>query len=194
MKFITFFFTLSVLFLFNLLSAQNYLIDDSHSSVLMEVQRFGVVNVVGRFGDVQGSMDYDPSNKLNAKVEISVSVASYLANNPGGETSARSEVFLDAENHPRLSFSSTQLMEEEGIVYMKGNLTIKGVTKEIKFPVTFTGPAVDLPTRKQSIALSGTMEINRLDFGVGPDRALPDGREIIGNKVEIHLDILGIAK
>jgi len=181
------------LFMTTPLEAQEYTIDGSHSAVLMKVQRFGVVNVVGRFGDVQGSLHYNPEAVADTKINISVTVDSYTANNPGGEESARGPAFLDAANHPNLFFTLTNAEEKDGGLYLTGDLTIRGVTQSIEFPAKIIGPAVDLPTRKQSIALSGTMIINRLDFGVGPDRTLPDGREIIGNKVQIDLEILGIA-
>lgn len=192
----TIFFSLITLALFfhTDLISQEYIIDASHSAVLMKVQRFGVVNVVGRFGDVSGTMQFNPDDLSKTKIDISVSVDSYTANNPGGEESAMSPAFLDAANHPTLSFTLTQAIENDGNPYVLGNITIHGVTKEVEFPVTFIGPALDLPTRKQSIALSCTIIINRLDFGVGPDRSLPDGTEIIGNRVEIELEILGIAK
>jgi hypothetical protein len=52
---------------------------------------------------------------------------------------------------------------------------------------------MDLPTQKQSVGFSGTIFIDRLDYGARPDRVLPDGREIIGNRVQIDLEILAIA-
>ncbi len=185
----------TIVFLFQSeLFSQEYTIDSGHSAVLMKVQRFGVVHVVGRFGDVAGSLTYDPKDLSKTGVEIQVQVDSYSANNPGGEESARGPAFLDAANHPVLSFSLTKTLQKEDKTILVGDLSIHGVTREVEFPATFTGPATDLPTRKQSIALSGIMVINRLDYGVGPDRNLPDGTEIIGNRVEITLEILGIAK
>lgn len=184
--------TIALFFQTDLIS-QEYTIDASHSAVLMKVQRFGVVNVVGRFGDVSGTLQYDPTDFSKTKIDISVSVDSYTANNPGGEKSAKSQAFLDSANHPTLSFTLTKTMEKDGKPYVVGDLTVHGVTKEVEFPVAFIGPAMDLPTRKLSIALSCIIIMNRLDFGVGPDRTLPDGTEIIGNRVQIELEILGIA-
>jgi len=174
------------------LQSQEYTIDASHSAVLMKVKRFGVVNVVGRFGEVAGTITYDPNDITNTQMDIAVTVDSYTANNPGGEESARGPAFLDAANHPNLSFTLTKTMERDGKTILVGDITIKGTTKEIEFPAELIGPALDLPTRKQSIALSCMMVINRLDFNVGPTQTLKNGTEIIGNRVEISLELLGI--
>lgn len=190
---VVFGFLLGLLMPFNT-SAQKYVIDESHSAVLMKVQRFGVVNVIGRFGSVSGIMEYHPEELERSQINIAVTVDSYTANNPGGEESARGEAFLDGANHPTLNFALTKLNKTEEGWQALGNLTIKGVTKEVEIDADLIGPKMDLPTQKQSIALSGVIKINRLDFGVGPDRNLPDGTEIIGNEVTIMLEILGIAQ
>ena len=175
------------------LVAQSYEIDKGHSAVLMKVQRFGVVNVIGRFGEIAGTIHYNSEDKSSTSIHISVETDSYRANNLAGETSALSPAFLDAAAYPTLSFAASKVNTANNGLEVTGNLTVHGVTKEVKFEAKLIGPLVDLPTRKQSVALQGTIWINRLDYGVGPDRNLPDGREIIGNKVQIDLEILAIA-
>ncbi len=175
------------------LKAQTYEIDKGHSAVLMKVQRFGVVNVIGRFGEIAGTIHYNTDEVSETTIHIDVETDSYRANNLAGETSAMSPAFLDSAAYPTLSFIASGVIAMDDGMEVTGNLTVHGVTKEIKFIANIIGPLVDLPTRKPSIALQGTIWINRLDYGVGPDRTLPDGREIIGNKVQIDLEILGIA-
>ena len=75
------------------LNSQEYAIDAGHSAVLMKVQRFGVVNVVGRFGDVSGIIQYDPVDFTKTKIDIAVTVESYTANNSGGEESQKGLLF-----------------------------------------------------------------------------------------------------
>jgi polyisoprenoid-binding protein YceI len=176
-----------------LVTAQEYTIDPGHSTVLMKVQRFGVVNVIGRFGDISGTIVYTTEDIAATSININVATDSYTANNIGGENSAMGPAFLDAANFPTLSFEATNVEVAKNGYLITGNLTVHGVTKEIQFEGNIIGPLMDLPTQKQSIALSGTIFIDRLDYGVGPNRTLPDGREIIGNRVEIHLEILAIA-
>lgn len=174
--------------------SQTYTIDPSHTAVFMKVQRFGVVNVVGRFGDVQGTITFDPVDASAMDIKVKVGVDSYSANNEGGEESAKSRAFLDAANFPEITFVLKDAVDEDGTFSLTGDLTLHGVTKEVEFSAEIIGPKTDLPTRKQSIALSGTLYIDRLDYGVGPTMVLPDGTEVISNRVEISMDVLGIAE
>ena len=179
---------------FTSVNAQDYIIDQSHSAVLMKVQRFGVVNVIGRFGEIDGKISYDAENAAATSADISVTVNSYSANNVGGEVSAKGPAFLDGDNHPNLTLVFKNVEASDDKLKVTADLTIKGVTKEVSFDASVVGPKLDLPTQKQSIALNGLIEIQRLDFGVGPDRTLPDGTEIIGNKVSIMMEFLAIAE
>lgn len=186
---------LALSFLFPLQSiSQTYKVDPTHTAVFMKVQRFGVVNVVGRFGDVTGTISYDPENSDSFNMDIKVGVESYTANNQGGEDSAKSRAFMDSVNFPEITFTLTSAEDMDGTYSITGDLTLHGVTKEVEFSAELIGPKMDLPTRKQSIALSGELIINRLDYGVGPEMTLPDGTEVISNRVEITMDILGIAE
>lgn len=174
------------------LQSQNYTIDQSHSAVLMKVQRFGVVSVIGRFGEIEGQISYNSDDIENTKGSITVTVDSYTANNPGGEESAKGPAFLDGGNHPNLTLVFKSVKKQETGFEITADLTIKGTTNEISFLANIIGPKMDLPTQKKSIALSGVMNIKRLDYGVGPDRNLPDGTEIIGNDVSIMMEFLAI--
>lgn len=180
-------------FMLTALEAQVYQIDPGHSTVLMQVQRFGVVNVVGRFGDIEGTINYNSDELASTEMNVRIGVKSYTANNPGGEESAKAATFLDAANHPDILFVLDSVeANDDSTLTVSGDLTIKGETRKVSFDASFIGPKLDLPTRKQSIAFSGELIINRLDFGVGPTRNLPDGTEIISNRVEISFEILAI--
>lgn len=138
------------LFFQTYLNSQEYTIDASHSAVLMKVQRFGVVNVVGRFGDVTGTMLYNPDDFSKTQIDITVGVDSYTANNPGGEESAKGPTFLDAANHPSLSFTLTKTFQKDGNPYVLGNITVHGVAKEVEFPRYFYRPRFR-PSYKKAI-------------------------------------------
>ncbi|NNM09294.1 MAG: polyisoprenoid-binding protein [Flavobacteriaceae bacterium] len=174
--------------------SQTYKVDPTHTAVLMKVQRFGVVNVIGRFGDVTGTITLDSENSDALDMDMRVGVESYSANNQGGEDSAKSRAFMDSMNFPEITFKLSNAKEDDGTYTITGDLTLHGVTKEVEFTAEVTGPKMDLPTRKQSIAISGMLVINRLDFGVGPEMTLPDGTEVISNRTEIMMEILGIAE
>ncbi|WP_430966015.1 YceI family protein [Spongiimicrobium sp. 2-473A-2-J] len=175
-------------------TAQTYNIDPGHSAVQIQVERFGVIDVSGRFKDVQGSITYDADDLSAMSAQAVIKVESYDANNPGGEEAVKSKAFLDQVSFPEIRFQSIGVNQREGKQYLIGNLTIKGVTKEIALPFTIKGPLPDLPTKKQSIAFEGGITINRLDYGIPFDRKLPNGTSLIGNDVKITLLILALAE
>lgn len=187
--------SLTALFLLNgIATAQQYVIDPGHSSVQIRIQRFGVVDVVGRFKDVTGSVTYDTKNPGKTTAEATIKVNSYDANNTGGEEAVKSPAFLDAAAYPEITFKSKSTSIEGGQNLLLGDLTIHGTTREVELPFTINGPLLDLPTQKQSIAAEATLTINRQDYGVSFDRKLPNGTSLIGNEVNITLIILAIAE
>ena len=176
------------------LNAQNYSIDAGHSSVQIKVERFGLVDVVGRFKDVSGTIIFDKGEASKTNANATIKVDSYDANNSGGESAVKSKAFLDAENYPEISFKGTKTIEKDGKMYLAGDLTIHGTTNAIELPYEIKGPMLDLPTQKQSIAFTASITINRQDYGVSFDRQLPNGTKLIGDNVEITLIILAIAE
>lgn len=176
------------------LTAQNFKIDPSHSSVQIEVERFGVVDVVGRFKDVQGTISYSADDVSKTSANAVINVNSYDANNKGGEEAVKSIAFLDAANYPEITFQSKAAIEKEGQNYLLGELTIHGVTNEIELPYKIKGPLLDLPTQKQSIAFSASITINRQDYDVKFNRQLPNGTKLVADEVEITLTVLAIAE
>ncbi|MBT8266315.1 MAG: YceI family protein [Bacteroidia bacterium] len=176
------------------LIAQDYTIDSSHSSVQIEVERFGVVDVVGRFKDVQGTITYNAEQIAQTSATSTIKVDSYDANNIGGEEAVKSVAFLDQATYPEISFVSKKVISKDDINYLLGDLTIHGVTNEIELPFEVKGPLMDLATQKQSIAFTASIVIDRQDYGVKFDRKLPNGTMLVANDVKITLNILAIAE
>ena len=174
------------------LSAQTYKIDSGHSSVQINIERFGVIDVVGRFKDVQGTITYNADNPGDTSASAVIKVDSYDANNIGGEEAVKSPAFLDVAKYPEISFQTNGIKEEEGQMYLIGDLTIYGTTNEIALPFKIKGPLMDLRTQKMSIAFLAKTTINRQDYGVSFNRQLPDGTKIVGDEVDITLTVLAI--
>jgi len=173
--------------------AQNYIIDEGHSSVQVNVERFGVVDVSGRFKSVQGTITFDKDDMSKTKANATILVDSYDANNKGGEDAVKG-VFLEAHKYPEIKFEGLSVIEKNKEYFLVGNLTIHGVTKSIELPFTVKGPLLDLPTQKQSIAFNASITINRQDYGIAFDRKLPNGISLVSNDVKITLMILAIAE
>jgi len=175
-------------------NAQHYVIDSNHSTVQIQVERFGVIDVVGRFKDVSGTITYDKNDVLKTTANATIKVDSYDANNVGGEKAVKSKVFLDVNAYPEISFKGVKVISKKGENYLIGNLTIHGITKTVELPFTIKGPLMDLAAQKQSIAFKASLTVNRQDYGVSFNRQLPNGINIVGNDVKITLLILAIAE
>ena len=122
------------------ISAQKYVIDPGHSNVQIKIERFGVVDVIGRFKDVSGSFNYDKENPSATSAQATIKVSSYDANNVGGEAAVKSEAFLDEANYPEINFVSTSVSEKDGKSYLVGDLTIHGTTNTVELPMSIKGP------------------------------------------------------
>ena len=186
-------FALTILCLLQI-DAQTYIIDSGHSSVQIQVERFGVVDVVGRFKDVSGSISYNKDDMSKTSANATIKVESYDANNLGGENAVKSEVFLDVKSYPEISFTGNKIVSNGNNNLLIGELTIHGVTKTIELPFTIKGPAMDLATQKQSIAFNASITINRQDYDISFNRQLPNGTKLVGDDVKITLLILGVAE
>lgn len=174
------------------INAQNYKIDAGHSTVQIQIERFGVVDVVGRFKSVEGTISYDNKDISKTKAESFIKVNSYDANNKGGEDAVKSVAFLDAATYPEITFKSGKVVKRNNANYLVGDLTIHGTTNTIELPFTIKGPLLDLPTQKQSIAFNASITINRQDYGLNFDRKLPSGIKLVGDDVKITLIILAL--
>ncbi|CAN5425003.1 YceI family protein [soil metagenome] len=175
------------------ISAQRYTIDPSHTAVTSKVLRFGVVKVVGRFTAVSGIINFNVGNPAITTADIVIRTDSYIANNAGGEDAVKSPTFLDAKSFPEIKMTVKRLTKNGQQFIVLASLTIHGVTKDVLFPASINGPLLDLPTQKQSIGISGTLVINRDDFGIKMSGRLPSGNDVIGKEVEIEINALAIA-
>lgn len=168
--------------------SQSFTIDPGHTAITSKVQRFGMVNVLGRFNEVSGTIDYN-EDLTRLSTRVTIKTASYSSNNSGGEDAVKSPAFLDVANYPEITFVSTGVSQNGDRLTMTGNLTIHGVTKEVSFPFSLLEPFKD-PTGAMTIAANASLTIDRQDFGIRFNRKLPNGKDFIGNEVSIELNVL----
>lgn len=173
------------------LSAQaaEYELDASHSSVGFGVKHMVVSTTKGVFKDFTGSFAYDAAVEGSLAVQGSVRVASVDTGNAKRDDHLKNSDFLDVASHPEITFASTKF--EGGVLY--GNLTIKGITKEIVLPVELNGPIVD-PWGVTRLGLEGRTKINRQDFGVTWSKTMDGGGLVVADDVTIDLVIEGTQK
>jgi polyisoprenoid-binding protein YceI len=172
--------------------AEDWKIDGSHTNVGFSVSHI-FTSVQGRFDRFDGTIVFDPKAPESAVVRATVEAASINTNNAKRDKHLRSDDFFDVEKYPTLSFESTG-----GITEMKdnrgklaGNLTIHGVTKPVVFDVTFRGQGKD-PWGNVRAGFAARVDINRKDYGLNWNEVLETGGLLVGEEVEIQIDVEGI--
>lgn len=158
-------------------------IDPNHSAAQFSVRHLGVSTVRGAFTKVSGLATYDPANPEKATIEVSIETASVDTRVEMRDNDLRSPHFLDAQKYPAITFHSKQVKSAgSGKLQITGDLTIKGVTKEVVLDVDGPTAPIKGPGGNPRIGASATTKINRQDFGVS---ALPG---VVGDDINIIID------
>jgi polyisoprenoid-binding protein YceI len=171
------------------MSQVTYEIDSVHSSVHFSVRHMMLSNVRGEFTKVSGTIKLDAQNPANSAVEVTVDVSSINTRDAQRDTHLKSADFLDVEKSPSLMFRSKQIVPHKGGGTLTGDLTIRGVTREVTLDVEGPTPEIKDPWGKQRIGASATAKLNRKDFGLTWNSALETGGVLVGDEVKITIDI-----
>ncbi|MDX1501107.1 MAG: YceI family protein [Thermoanaerobaculia bacterium] len=175
------------------LAAGTYTFDPTHSSIGFAVTHLGLSKVRGEFGEYEGTVELDPENLTASSVEVSIVTSSIDTGNEQRDGHLRSGDFLLAAEHPTIEFSSTAVESLGGSEYaVTGDLTIRGVTQEVTIPVTLLGPVTGMRGEKR-IGVEGGLTIDRHDFGVSWSRTLDAGGLVVGDEVDIVLNVEAVS-
>lgn len=173
------------------LGADKYKIDESHSSVGFSVKHLVITNVKGQFNDFSGTIQFDENDIANSSVEVIIKTASIDTDDEKRDNHLRSADFFDVENHPVITFKSKKIQHMDDGYVAVGDLTIRGVTKEVSLPFALTGP-IDDPWGNKRFGAEASLTINRQDFGISWNKALDNGGVLVGDDVKINLEIEAI--
>jgi polyisoprenoid-binding protein YceI len=169
--------------------ADTYRIDPTHSSIGFSVRHLAISKVTGNFNDFSGSIQYNPRDTSLWAAEVVIRTESIDTRDPGRDNHLRSDDFLNAVEYPNLVFKSTKVKPgKKGTFELIGDLTIRDVTKPVTLTVEMLGTAVD-PNGAQRIGFSATTTINRLDYGVKWNKILETGGLVVGQDIDITIDI-----
>lgn len=167
-----------------------YQLDLAHSSVGFSVKHMMIAKVHGGFDKLEGKMIYDKANIEKASVEATIETSSINTRELSRDTHLKSEDFFHVEKFPALTFKSTSVKTSgSGELKVTGDLTIKGVTKQVTLDVE--GPTDELkdPYGNLKIGISATTKIKRKEFGLTWNPALETGGVLVGDDVTITLDL-----
>jgi polyisoprenoid-binding protein YceI len=165
------------------LPAGTWTVDPSHSELGFVARHLMVTKVRGQFKEFEGSVKVG-DDITDSQVTAVAQLASIDTGSADRDTHLRSADFFDVENNPTMSFTSTEVTEDT----LKGDLTIKGVTKPVVFDLDFNGLATD-PWGNQKAGFEASTEINRKDFGLEWNVALEGGGVLVSEKVKIKLEV-----
>ena len=165
-----------------------FALDPAHSSVAFEVKHAGIAVVPGRFTVISGTLTGGESPALEGVADIA-SVTTFDEQRDGHLASPD---FFDAQRFPQATFRSSSFEQlGDGTVRVIGDLTLKGVTKEIELTGSVAGPATD-PWGNERIALELRGVVDRNDFGVKWNAPLPGGGFLLPDDVRIAIDVSAV--
>lgn len=164
-------------------------IDATHSHVEFAIRHLMIATVRGRFTDVRGTVTSHGDDPSKGEVDVHIGVASVDTRDAQRDAHLRSAEFFEADKYPEMTFRSLRITDVSGNEFkLTGNLTIRGVTREITFDVTSNGRAKD-PWGGERSGFSATGRIKRGDFGLTWNQALETGGVLVGDDVRITLDV-----
>jgi polyisoprenoid-binding protein YceI len=169
-------------------STTTWTIDPAHTVAEFKVKHMMISNVKGQFAKVTGGLTLDESDLTKSHVEATIEASSLETRDAQRDGHLKSEDFLHVDKFPTLSFKSTSITDRNGERTVEGDLTIRGVTRKVRFAVEGPTPAAKDPWGNTRIAVSATTKINRKDFGLTWNTALETGGVLVGDEVTITLD------
>ncbi len=172
----------------NVASAATYNVDGSHSSAGFKVKHL-MSKTSGQFQEFSGSFQFDESNPKSFSGSFVIKAASISTNNAKRDGHLKSADFFDVEKFPELTFTAKDFKAAgRGRYKLGGDLTMHGVTKAVTFDVDYLGAGKD-PWGNQKVGFTASTRINRKDFGLTWNKVLETGGLLVGEDVEIEVQI-----
>jgi len=173
-----------------LLHAAPWEFDPAHTGVHFKVRHLMISSVRGEFEKVSGKIVYDESDVTKSTADIAIETASISTRVAKRDEHLRSPDFLDVAKYPRIAFKSKRVEKAgNGTLKMTGDLTIRGVTKEFVLTVEGPSPEIKDPGANCRVGGQAATKINRKDFGLVWNAALETGGVVVGDEVEITIDV-----
>ena len=161
-------------------------IDKVHSKIGFNASHLVVSEVEGSFKDYDAKVTTTADDFAGATIEFTAKTASVFTDNEKRDNHLKSDDFFNAEKFPELKFTGT-LVKEGAKYVLKGNLTIREVTKPVTFDVTYGGRVKAFGGERAGFKIKG--KINRKDYGLKFNAALEGGGLVVGEEVEVNVKV-----
>jgi len=167
-------------------------LDNAHSHITFTVRHMMFAKVRGSFNSWRAELGLgDDLSKSTVRVEIDAASIDTAEEKRDGHL--RSADFFDAENHPKLTFVSKRVDQSKDGLKLFGDLTMRGVTKEVVLDVEEAGRGKD-PWGQERVAFNAKTTVDRTQWGLKWNQALEAGGVLVSEKVEIAIDIQAVKK
>ena len=160
-----------------------------HTSIGFSVQHMVVSHVQGRFDKFAGSIVADSKDLSKSAVDFTIQAASVDTNVPARDAHLRGADFFDAAKYPTITFKSASIeKKDDGSYVAHGPFTMHGVTKTVDLPFTVIGPIKDAFGMIR-LGMQSKLRVNRQDYGVKWNQNLDSGGVVVGNDVDIEINL-----
>ena len=165
-------------------------IDPQHSSAQFSVRHLAISTVRGAFSKVNGTLELDDNDITKSTVDVTIDASTVDTREPDRDKDLRSDKFFDVAHYPSITFKSKRVQQvATGKLKVTGDLTIRGTTKEVVLDVEGPTAPVKDPWGNVRAAVTATTKVNRQDFGVKWNATLDNGGVVVGDDVNITIDV-----
>ena len=168
--------------------AGDYKIDPAHTVIGFSIRHNEITLVTGRFKEFTGAIHYDPKDVTKSSVEFKAKVESIDTGVEARDKHLRTADFFEVAKYPEMAFKSTSVARKGKGYILTGDLTLKGVTKQVSLPFTITGAIKDARGNTR-IGIAAQTTIDRRDYGITWGSALPGGGFNVAHEVMIDLQL-----
>ena len=171
-------------------AASTWQIDPAHTAAQFAVKHMMISTVRGEFKGVTGTITWDDSDVRKSSVNVTIDANTVNTGEPKRDGDLKSDHFFDVAEYPTLTFKSTKVEQAgAGKLRVTGDLTIRGVTKSVVLDVDGPSTSVKDPMGNTRSAISASTRINRQDFGVKWNANMDGGGVVVGDDVNITIDL-----
>ncbi|MBB6144323.1 polyisoprenoid-binding protein YceI [Silvibacterium bohemicum] len=165
-------------------------IDPAHSQADFKIRHMMISNVRGSFSGLDGTLTENTSDPTLSQIDASIDIATVNTGDPKRDEHLRSSDFFDVQKYPTMTFKSTKVEKKgEGEYSITGDLTLHGVSRSVVFVVDGPSAPGKDPYGNIRIGLSASTKINRNDFGLSFNAVLESGGVLLGEEVQVDLDV-----
>jgi polyisoprenoid-binding protein YceI len=169
-----------------------YALDAAHTRIGFVARHAMVTKVRGSFNEFEGTVVLDGADPSRSSARVTIKAESIDTRNAQRDAHLRSNDFLDMAAHPEITFVSTAArLVDDTTFELTGDLTVKGVTREVTIPFSYEGTAKD-PFGNVRVGFEGSTAINRKDFGVTYNAALETGGVLVSDRIVLEFEVSAV--